>query len=292
VTYEVHRSATGDFEPSLATRIAEGLDGTTFADREGVGHGQVVEYLVLARDASNGVPDGNRARRLGAATGPTSLITLAESFDSPGGFDLAGWEHANTVSNPQQAIDWVRVETGDGGHGWFADEDEAPSGKVLASPRFGIGPATRVTFRHSFALQESLPGMCEDGGALELSTDGGASWSPVPTSAFLAGHYLGVVDPSDGNPLADRLAWCGRTASSADVSVDLGSYAGVAAARLRWHEGDDRVDAAEEPNGWLVDEVTIHDTRETAACVAIATNRIFRDGFEVGELSVWSARSP
>lgn len=290
-TYEVHRSATPGFAPTPATRIAEGLTATTFSDRDGVGDRQVLEYLVLARDASNGMPDDNRARRQATATGPTHLLTLAESFDSPGGFDLPGWEHANTVRNVERALDWALVESRDGGSGWLADEDVAPSGKVLVSPPFGIGPATRVAFRHRFALQESLPGMCEDGGALELSTDGGASWSALPSSSFLAGPYLGIVDPTDGNPLADRWAWCGTTASYVDALVDLAPFAGAEGARLRWHEGDDRLDAAAEPNGWLVDAVSILDSRRTTACTTV-TNRLLRDGFESGDLAVWPARSP
>src|SRR4029079_7649325 len=213
----------------------------------------------------------------------TTIVTLSETFEGAGGFDLPGWTHRNVVANPMTALDWSWVPGPQGCHGWFAAEDEAPSGKVLVSPRFGIGAQTSVTFQHRFALQDNLPATCEDGATLQLSLDDGATWQSTPVAAFIGGSFVAPVDPSDGNPLGDQAAWGGRQMSGlSSAHVELGGYAGADFARLRWFEGDDRVDAAPTPNGWFVDDVTIADTRRTDACTTAAV--LFDDGFEIGTL--------
>ena len=286
VAYDVFRGATPDFTPSPANRIAEAWRGTTYADRDQLVNRQSAHYVVRARHDSNDVADPNRAVRSATPTGPTTIETLVESFEAPGGFDLPGWQHANVVSSPVGAVDWAWVAGGSGSRGWFASEDEGPSGKVLVSPRFGIGAQTRLTFAHRFALQDSLPSLCEDGGTLQLSLDGGVTWQQTPVASFLGGEFVAPVDPTDGNPLGNQPAWCGRQMSGmSQVQVDLGAYAGVDEARVRWYEGDDRMDLAATPNGWFVDDVTIANARRTDACTSAV--QLFGDGFESGDFSRW-----
>jgi hypothetical protein len=163
---------------------------------------------------------------------------------------------------------------------------------VLVSPRFGIGPQTTLSFWHRFALQESLQPYCEDGGTLQISTNGGATWSVLPRSAFLSGGFTALVDGSDFNPIGDQLAWCGRSMGTmSEVRVNLGGFAGAEDAKLRWYEGDDRQDAADEPNGWYVDSVKIANTRTIEACTTVI-NSLFTDSFESGDTLRWSSEPP
>jgi hypothetical protein len=288
VTYDVYRDLSPGFEPSPANLIATGLTGTSYADNESLASRQTVSYVVRARDGANDARDGNRVSRSAAPSGPTTIATFTETFEGPDGFDHPGWQHANTVRNAERALDWTWVPGANGGSAWFADEDAGgASGKVLVSPRFGIGSQTTLSFWHRFALQESLAPYCEDGGTLELSTDGGSTWSVIPQSAFLSGKFSAIVDESDFNPIGGKPAWCRKLMGSmSEVRIDLGGFAGTEDARLRWYEGDDRQDAAAEPNGWYVDSVTIANTRTVEACATVR-NALFTDGFESGDASRW-----
>lgn len=121
------------------------------------------------------------------------------------------------------------------------------------------------------------------------TTNGGSTWSVMPLNAFLNGGFTAPVDESDFNPLGGKPAWCGqRIGSMSEVRVDLSRFAGAEDARLRWYEGDDRQDAAAEPNGWYVDSVTIANTRTVEACTTLGNgNTLFADGFESGDMTRW-----
>jgi trimeric autotransporter adhesin len=283
VTYDVHRGSTPDFVPTSENRIAEGVPGPSYADSGALASGETRFYAVRARDLGNGLRDGNLVRAGAAPTGPTLLSNLTETFDSPNGFDLPGWTHTRTIpppADPAPGPGWTLVPQPGGGNAWFADEHAgSPSGKVLVSPAFGIGPKTALSFWHRFALQ-SEPWYCRDGGTLEISTNNGATWQVMPVSAFLSGKFTKEVVNGVRNPLSDKLAWCGSPMGAmSKVEIDLGGSfagaAGAAQARLRWYEGDDSDTAAAEPNGWYVDSVTIADTQRTEACTPAAAGLDF-----------------
>lgn len=270
VVYDVHRGSTPGFEPTAANRIAEGIRWTSYADSGGLGDGQTWYYLVRARDLASGLQDANLVRAGAAPSGPVLLSTLVETFEGPGGFDLAGWTHTRTFPAPDSLADgpdWVWVPGPNGTSAWFADEHAgSPSGKVLVSPAFAIGPKTTLGFWHRFALHHE-PWYCRDGGTLEISTDNGATWQVMPGSAFKSGKFTNVVVNGIRNPISDKPAWCGSPMGGmSQVQVDLGAFAGATQARLRWYEGDDTDTAAAEPNGWYVDSVTIAGVPAGPAC--------------------------
>jgi hypothetical protein len=269
VTYDVHRGSAPDFVPSSANRVAEGVPGPTWADAGGLASGQTWYYAVRARDLGNGLQDGNLVRAGAAPTGPTLVSTFVETFDGPGGFDNAGWSHARTVPPPNDPAPGPGWAWSNGA--WFADEHPgAPSGKVLVSPAFGIGPKTALSFWHRFALQ-SEPWYCRDGGTLEISLDNGATWKVIPGSAIKKGPFTNLIVNGTRSPISDKPAWCGMPMSAmSEVQIDLGAWSGAANARLRWYEGDDTDTAAAEPNGWYVDSVKIADTQRIAACSSAA----------------------
>ena len=123
----------------------------------------------------------------------------------------------------------------------------------LISPPQLLSSTSRLIFRHRFDLEFDW-----DGAVLEVSTNGGASYSDVTTvGAFISGGYNQTM----GNgPLAGRKAWSGRSAgmvSSAGgmdtVEVDLGALAGQTAI-FRWRLRTDDL-TADEAAGWWVDSI-------------------------------------
>ena len=68
-----------------------------------------------------------------------------------------------------------------------------------------------LKFWHVPNLEPSGTTACYDGGILEVSTDGGTTWTQVPNANLLVGPYTGAVSSSFSNPLAGLQAWCGTT---------------------------------------------------------------------------------
>jgi hypothetical protein len=281
VTYNVYRSTTSGFTPSLANRIATGVVGTTYQDT-GVVSGQTYFYIVRAVDSVNSMEDTNTVERSGTPTGPLAPPALTDTFEgalSGGGFDTAGWTHS-ALTGP---IDWVwsTAQSQTPTHSWFSDSHTAVSSRVLTSPTFAVVVGTTLTFWHTFSFEGTIA-QCFDAGVLEISTNGGGSWGAIPPAAFTAGGYNGTVNTGFSNPLGGQPAWCsGTIGAMTQVSVNLSSFAGPNV-RVRWREGDD---SSAQATGWFVDSVNV---QSPTACL----NIIFSDGFESGNTSAWGFTSP
>ena len=206
---------------------------------------------------------------------------MTETFEGAGGFDNPGWSHAALAG----ATDWALSTAASKSptHSWFSASEGDVSERVLVSPSFVPQASSTLSFWHTFSFES--PGTCFDAGTLEISTDGGSSWSVVPDAAFTAGGFNGTVFTGFGNPLAGKRAWCNGTfGAMTQVAVNLSAFVGSTATRLRWHEGDDDSVTA---NGWWVDSVTLSNV---GTCTP--QNTLFGDGFESGTLAAWSGTSP
>jgi hypothetical protein len=156
---------------------------------------------------------------------------------------------------------------------------------VLTTPSFVPQAGTTLSFWHTYDFEGTVS-TCFDGGTLEISTDGGTVWAVVPDANFTAGGFTGTVNGGYSNPLAGKRAWCdGTIGAMTQVTANLGSYVGAAGAMLRWHEGDDSSVTA---TGWYVDSVTIANAGVASAC----TPGLFSNGFETGNLLLWSLHQP
>jgi hypothetical protein len=263
VTYNIYRGTAG-FVPGPANRIATGVSGTAYQDPGPLNNGQSNEYIVRAVDPVNGLEDGNTVRVSGVPTGPFLTSTLTETFEgaqSGGGFDNAGWSHSALAG----ATDWVwsTAQAKSPTHSWFSDSLSSVSARVLVSPEFGAGAGTTLSFWHTHQFESA----CYDGGTLEISTNGGTSWTVLPDAAFTAGGFTGTINTGYSNPLAGKRAWCsGTIGPMTQVTANLSAYAGQKA-RLRWQEGDD---ASLQEIGWSVDSVTLSSVVTSSVCTPAA----------------------
>jgi hypothetical protein len=117
----------------------------------------------------------------------------------------------------------------------------------------------RLTFFHIFNFE---PGF--DGGVLEVSTDGGATWQDLG-SRVLVGGYDGKVTAASDNPLGNRLAWTsrGKAGVFSQVVIDLDEFAGRKV-KLRFQAGFDGATGANEGYaGWFIDDLRITAKRFT-----------------------------
>jgi hypothetical protein len=279
VTYNVYRSTVSGFTPGPGNRLASGVTGTSYSDTSGtLTNGTAFYYVVRAVDSSNGLEEGNTAERGSTPTGP-AVPVLTETFEGAGGFDNPGWTHARL----QGANDWswAAAQSQSPTHSWFSASEGALAERVLVSPPFTPQAGSLLTFWHTYAFEGVAT--CYDGGTLEASTNGGASWSVVPDAAFQEGGFTGTIVSGFSNSLAGKKGWCnGAIGPMTRVTVNLSTYAG-SSLQLRWHEGDDQSIAG---TGWYVDSVTLANV---GVCSA---NPLFGNGFESGDLGAWSGTAP
>jgi hypothetical protein len=241
---------------------------------------------VRAVDTLNSLEETNTVERSGAPTGPFTPGALNDTFEgaqSGGGFDLPGWTH-RAVSGAQDWT-WSTAQSQSPTHSWFSDSLISVSDRVLVSPEIGIVAGSTLTFRHTFAFQGTVA-QCFDSGTLEISTNGGQTWTVMPDAAFTAGGFNGTTNSCCSNPIAGKRSWCaGTVGAMSQVTVNLSSFAGQRA-RLRWHAGDD---SSLQGTGWFVDTVSLTNIQAPTAC---SSGGIFSDGFESGSTSAWTGQFP
>jgi hypothetical protein len=132
----------------------------------------------------------------------------------------------------------------------------------LIAPPIDLAANSRLSFWHRFEFEDGF-----DGGVLEVSTDGGATWVDVQAGggAFVQGGYNGTISPSFGSPIPGRAAWTGSSGGAdvmTRVEVDLGAFAGQAVL-LRWRLTADPVAPGSLPGlGWWIDDVAFFDLIE------------------------------
>lgn len=118
----------------------------------------------------------------------------------------------------------------------------------LASPSFSLADCAGATVYLSIAhLYEFGSG---DGGIVQLSTDGGASWSTIEPSwhGYCAGTLAMPWSPPGGEP-----GFCGGSEDAwIHTLVEIDAYGGEADVRVRFVFGSDGII---EQTGWYIDSV-------------------------------------
>jgi hypothetical protein len=196
---------------------------------------------------------------------PTAGCILLENFDNVTPPVLPqGWRAINAI-NPDGIL-WQTSNSGNPSPpafslpnaAWVNDPD-AISDKYLYSPSDFIEPppsSVDFYFWHNYALEDGF-----DGGALEVSTDGGNSFQDILAAGglFGVGGYNGTISTCCGNPLAGRQAWTGNSGGFIETGVDLSAFGGHTIV-LRWRMASDSSGSGE---GWRIDDITIICERPT-----------------------------
>jgi hypothetical protein len=202
---------------------------------------------------------------------------VTDDFESP----VLAWTPASPdFSDPTQR--WQRVQVAANEHVAFGPDNGSPGVTTLESPVLQVGSGNfTVTFLQNYAFETS--DQYYDGGVIEVSTDGGASWHDVKVAgATLAPDYNGVIFDGSGNPLASRPAYVG---SGSDlVTVDFGTALSNQGVKLRFVIG---TDAAAGDAGWQIDDVSASGIANTPFMFRIddpghcvLNDRVFADGFD------------
>ena len=173
-----------------------------------------------------------------------------------------GWTFQVAQNNLATSATWALVtdpQAHSVTHSFMTDgtANDIKDDRLIAPPQ-DLTATSHLIFWHKFILEDGF-----DGGVLEVSTNGGATWVDVITGggSFISGGYNGSISTAFSSPIGGRAAWTGTSPSTPSmdrVEVNLGAFAGNSV-RVRWRLGLDNgvlVPGA----GWWVDDIEFTNT--------------------------------
>jgi bacillolysin len=113
-------------------------------------------------------------------------------------------------------------------------------------------------FKHAYGF-ENGSSATYDGGVVEYSINGGASWTDAG-SLFLDNGYNGTIDNGFDNPLAGLPAFVAVSKGYISSRLNLASLAGQSV-RFRFRIG---TDSSGEDYGWFIDDVNIYTCKDAS----------------------------
>ena len=205
-----------------------------------------------------------------------TLVWLFDDAEDPLAF--GNWTQVNfptAQTDPKTA--WTRVENAQfahaGGAAYHLPPQEgiamASGGVRLVSPPLDLSNAggtsgtVELRFFHNFDFDPCPMTNTGDGGRIEVSTDGGTTWTPV-TPVVPAGGYPGTLAQTcdmlnqEPNPLGwMNPAFVGEQTSWQEVRVDLSAFAGQTI-RIALSAGFDCTNCTDNDTGiWYVDDIVV-----------------------------------
>jgi MYXO-CTERM domain-containing protein len=171
------------------------------------------------------------------------------------------------------ALPWVRITTPGQTFGgtWFGQNPATTADTYLVSPPLHVGAGNfSFTFKHGYSFEQDATPTYYDGGVVELSTNGGASWTDLGSAFTMNGYTVTLYDGMDPNlgpsenPLKGRMAFGGGPTAGFPAlissTVNLATTYANSTVRIRFRIGSDQGSAA---TGWLVDDIAFTGLTDT-----------------------------
>jgi len=196
-----------------------------------------------------------------AVAGPqVSNVSFRVNYDAkPQGSTVDDVEAPTTVwtstsdPNGNTGSNWRRFEATATSHYWFGPNPSSPADTWLTSPTLDVGSGNFVlVFKHRWEFEGS-PVEYFDGGVIEISINGGTTWTDV--GAALSPAYNGTLTSQGANPLSGKKAFVGKSPgypAFVTQTVDLGTLYAGKAVKLRFRIGADDAAALK---GWEIDDL-------------------------------------
>lgn len=183
--YSIYRSTDANFTPGPSNRIAAGVTGTTYTDRDALSYGTIYYYVVRAWDSVSNKEEANFTRLGSVSTGTvTTTSPLSENFAGavvpalPTGWSQpfgSYWDSEVKPTRPSataysapNCLRFKSYRTGDAGF----------SGRVQRTATVTI-PASALAATFSFYMYHDTLSPRRDYVQLQASTNGGTSWTDV-----------------------------------------------------------------------------------------------------------------
>jgi len=170
-------------------------------------------------------------------------VSFQDDIESGAG----NWSHQASLGIDHWAI--TTAQSHSPTHAWFVPDDGVVTdSRLRTTSPIHLGGGSTLTFWHRYLFQ----GINYDGAVLEISANGGSTWSDLG-SHITANGYTGTIYSGRSNPLSGRQAWTGNLTTWTQVAVDLSSYAGQDVL-IRWRLG---CDVTSGDIGWYIDDVQV-----------------------------------
>ena len=236
-------AAAGPGDLSGVAITATVPDGTAYVDGSatcgGSESGGVVTFEVGSVAAGASQTCGFQAQT-SASTTSTIIATFADDHED--GPDA--WNATHTSG----AQDWAIVTDApySGTQHWFAaDVNSVTDQRLALTMPQTVQEGDELAFWHRYNLENTY-----DGGVVEISTDGGATWVDLG-GAMVQNGYVGALSTAYSNPLGGRNAFTGDSFQYVLTRVNLSAFAGEDVV-IRFRLG---TDVSVGDVGWSVDDV-------------------------------------
>jgi hypothetical protein len=176
-----------------------------------------------------------------------SSVALGVSFYDDLESGAGQWTHQATQGTDHWAISTDQAYSPS--HAWYVPDDGITTDtRLWNTTPVSVSAGSTLTFWQRYAFE----GTNYDGSVLEISTNGGITWTDLGPH-ITANGYNGTIASGYSNPLAGRGGWTGDLTTWTQVSVDLSSFTGQAV-QVRWRLG---CDSSVSDSGWYIDDVQI-----------------------------------
>lgn len=261
----LHLVSTNPFD-TVTTQLAVHLEGAS-----GI---QVLDFKIDLNDP-------------GLALGPPPANTLTvrgnydvlpnqsatDDVESP----ASPWATIGTTANR-----WTRSEISAIDHRWLGPDPGVTADQSLVSPalQVGSGPFS-FTFVHRFGF-EFTGTTFFDGGVIEISTDGGTTWTDIGNLA--SPTYNGTLVATGTNPIRGRRAFVANQTIQVPVTVSLGTAFANQTVKVRFRTGSD---VSGSGSGWEIDNISFSGITNTpfpvlvpdrGLCVAVTKTTLATSG--------------
>ena len=201
----------------------------------------------------------DRAGTTLSITQPTGIDEVAAS---------AKVDHVETTASPWTPTGvfattfWGRASIGTN-HVLFGQDADFITDTQLVSPALAVSPTDPfiVKIDHAFDL-ESSGGFLFDGGVIELSSDGGTTWTDVSALGVDPG-YTGLIFVGAENPLSGQPAFSGTSPGFPalhTLTLNFGTQFAGRSVMLRFRIGTDEAVAQ---TGWVIDNIDVSGITNT-----------------------------
>ncbi|MFO0589370.1 MAG: M36 family metallopeptidase [Polyangiaceae bacterium] len=178
-------------------------------------------------------------------------ISTTDTVDS----DKSTWSLTGADSDKV----WSRIQDASGNYKWQGLDFGSQSDTSLTSADIQVSAngSFVFTFEHAFSFEKDATANW-DGGVIEITTDGGTTWTDV--SQYTAPGYGGVIGTANNsgqNPLGGRQGYVGASANypaMVPVTLNFGSALAGKTVKIRFRAGSDLASAAP---GWTIDNLGV-----------------------------------